>query len=61
VKSSSIISSIEIINVLGGKIYSSNGNSMTSEIDLSNEPKGVYFYRIVTANKNISTGKLILE
>ncbi|HTA83622.1 MAG TPA: T9SS type A sorting domain-containing protein [Bacteroidia bacterium] len=60
VESSAEISRIEIMNVLGEKIYSSNINSEKAMIDLTGEPKGMYFYKIVSKDGVISTGKLIV-
>ena len=57
------VTSIEIINVLGEKVYSgSNTPHLTSyEIDLRKQPKGIYFYKIEGENKNTATGKIIIE
>jgi uncharacterized delta-60 repeat protein len=64
------VTSIEIINVLGEKVYSSSnlpgrqaGNPrLTSyEIDLRKQPKGIYFYKIEGENKNTAAGKIIIE
>jgi hypothetical protein len=54
------ISSIQITNVLGQKIYTSEINSSKSEIDLSDKPKGIYFVRII-AEEKISTQKIIIQ
>lgn len=61
IKSETIISTIEIANVLGEKIYSIEANSDKIEIDLSNQPKGVYFYLIQNDRKVLNTGKMIME
>ncbi len=56
------ISKIEIINMAGQKIYLNNipnhGNDPYAEINLSDQPKGLYFYNIITKNNVILTGKI---
>jgi len=55
-------SSIEIYNTLGEKINQQlNITNSTFNIDLSDQPAGVYFYRITDYTGNTVTGKLILE
>ena len=51
---------IEIINLLGEKIYSSTINSNKSEIDLSKQPQGIYFIKMNSV-KGTSIKKLIKE
>lgn len=58
---SSQINIIEITNVLGEKIYSAYINCDKAEIDLSNQTKGVYFYKIKNEKETIETGKLIIN
>ncbi len=48
IQSSEENSSIQIINLIGEKIYSSQINSNKSEIDLSFQPSGVYFLQLIT-------------
>ena len=65
-KTDDVISKIEIVTVLGEKIYSlDNFNSANTnqkqEIDLSNQSKGIYFYKIVSGDNNSSTGKIIFD
>lgn len=58
------MAAIEIMNVLGKKVYSfSNNTPLTSyPIDLQNQPKGVYFYRVVGKNdQEVTTGKIIIQ
>lgn len=52
---------VNIYNMLGRKVYSSKLNSHKTEIDLSKEAKGIYFYSIQDENENIKSGKLIIE
>jgi len=67
------ITNIEIINVMGEKVYeqaisnkgtpnsnSPNGLSLIS-INLSSQPKGIYFYTLRSENKNPATGKIIIQ
>ncbi len=61
VKSGTIISILEITNVLGEKIYSKQINARTAEINLSKQPTGVYFYQLETDENEMLTGKIIIE
>ena len=64
IKSDKEISSIEILNVLGEKVYSSSNNThlTTYKIDLGKQPKGIYFYRVaVSSAGEVATGKIIIE
>jgi len=54
-------SRIEIINILGEVVYSENINSEKGEINLSDKNKGMYFYKLVSENKSLATGKLIIQ
>jgi sugar lactone lactonase YvrE len=54
-----IISSFEIINSLGKEVYSSRVDSNKSEIDLNDQPKGIYFLRIKVGN-DVATKKIII-
>ncbi|HTA81442.1 MAG TPA: T9SS type A sorting domain-containing protein, partial [Bacteroidia bacterium] len=59
-----VMASIEIYNVLGEKVYFNQMKSVNSqfEIDISNEPAGMYFYRLMTRDGHVQgTGKLIIE
>ncbi len=51
---------IEIVNVLGENIYSSQINSNKSEIDLSKESNGIYFLQITT-EKGIERKKIVIS
>jgi len=63
IKSEKEISSIEILNVLGENIYSASNtlHLKSHEIDLSKQPKGIYFYNLRSENATITTGKLIIQ
>jgi hypothetical protein len=55
---------LQIYNVLGGKVLTETLRSPQSDntINLSNEPSGVYLYRITDQQSNlISTGKFIIQ
>ncbi|MFA5780642.1 MAG: T9SS type A sorting domain-containing protein [Bacteroidales bacterium] len=62
INSNSNITSIEINNVLGEKVYSnSKFNKQTSnEIDLSNSSKGIYFVKIYDGEK-IYNEKIVIQ
>lgn len=51
---------IEIYNVLGEKIYSSELINQKQEIDLSKEPNGIYFLQLKTEN-GIAIQRIILQ
>ena len=52
---------LEIFNVLGVRINNIKLTSEKTEVNFSDETKGVYLYTVQSAGKLISTGKLILE
>lgn len=52
---------IEIYNLNGTKVYHSKNNSRQSKIDLSDQPRGIYFYQVGSANQSKTSGKLIIE
>lgn len=57
---------IEVFNVLGEKVYSALlpqiPKGALNTIDLSNQAKGVYLYRILTENgEYIASGKLVIQ
>ena len=55
------ISRIEVFNTLGKLIYSENISTKKSTINLSNQSKGVYFYRLKIDDKAIKTGRIFLK
>ena len=63
IQASEKISRIEILNILGEKVYSSaNITPLTTwRIDLGKQPKGVYFYKALLENGLIRAGKLMTE
>jgi len=52
---------IEIHNVLGELIFKTTSEDQQTLINLSNNPKGIYFIRIIDGNKNITNKKLIIK
>ena len=50
-----------IFNTVGEKIYTSYLNSNNAEIDLSREPKGIYFYTITDEQAIVGHGKFIIQ
>ena len=55
------ISSIEVMNVLGQKVFETSVNTTSATLNLSNQVKGIYFYRMKSKDKILKTGKLIIE
>ncbi len=51
--------SIEIYDAYGKTIYQSPMNSGKLEIDFRDYSTGIYFYRVISSDKIISTGKLL--
>jgi hypothetical protein len=53
---------VEIYNMIGEKVYAGNINSVTTRLDLSDQPQGVYLYRIMTEKGDfVSEGKFIIQ
>jgi plastocyanin len=52
--------SIDIYNLLGEKVSEQNITELNSEIDLSHQPKGIYFVKIDSGN-SILTKKIIIQ
>jgi len=56
------VSHFEIYNVLGEIVFKSEIKNSQTEIDLSFQPKGIYFIRISTeTDNNLLTKKLIVR
>ena len=53
--------SISIYSILGQKIYDTVISSNETTIDISNQPKGVYLYKVFGENGETKSGKLIVE
>ncbi len=52
---------IDIYNVLAEKIYSTELLTPNSALNLSDKPKGIYFYKIIGTDNIAVTGKLVIE
>ena len=53
---------IEIYNVLGERVKSEELSAKSEEIDLTNQPSGIYFYRVLNENGSVlGSGKVIIE
>lgn len=55
------VMNFEIYNVMGKNIFAKQIDDGNTEIDLSKESKGVYFYRIKNDINVLKTGKIIIE
>jgi uncharacterized delta-60 repeat protein len=53
--------SISIYTILGQKIYDAVISSNETAIDISNQPKGVYIYKVFGENGETKSGKLVIE
>jgi hypothetical protein len=54
-------SEIEIYDVLGKSVFKSKLMNPKFDIDLSENAKGIYFYRIFNATEIVGSGKMIVE
>lgn len=62
ISSSTFIKNIEIYDLLGKNIYSSNVVKTTNlKLDLNKEPNGIYFVRVSDVLNNLKTFKIILK
>jgi hypothetical protein len=52
---------IEIFNVIGENIYKSQSSSQQFIIDISSEPSGVYFLKIISQDGSLAVKKIIKE
>lgn len=51
-----------VYNMLGQEVYTAPLNLTTSQIDLSNNPTGLYLYRVISKDGNLlGSGKLVKE
>lgn len=51
---------VEVLNLLGERVYSSSANKQSQRIDLSNAPKGVYFVKLTDGTKS-KVKKVVVE
>jgi photosystem II stability/assembly factor-like uncharacterized protein len=61
VKAVKNFNSIEVLNVTGEKVYSAELNGTELNVNLEDQPKGIYFYRLTSSNNTVKTGKLIIQ
>ncbi len=55
-------SQITIYNMLGQEVTGGKANGGSNNINIGNQPKGVYLYRLVNENGvSVSTGRLVVE
>lgn len=52
---------INVYNTLGEKIYQTGIKNQECEIDLSFQPRGIYFYQAIFSNNIFAAGKLIIK
>jgi alpha-tubulin suppressor-like RCC1 family protein len=52
--------SLQIYNALGARVYSQNIRSSKTELDLSGNPSGMYFYQLNEAESILKTGKIMI-
>jgi hypothetical protein len=54
---------IEIYNMLGKQVYNETLRQVQGDIriDLSNEPAGIYLYRIIAEDGSAVNGKLVIQ
>ena len=55
------IAAFKIYNILGEEVMNINITKQTTMLDAGNFSPGIYFYRVISNNKTIQTGKLISE
>lgn len=56
-----ILKEIKVINVLGEIIYQTELANQQITIDLSRQPKGIYFVKVTDTNKNITNKKIVTQ
>ena len=54
-------SEIKIYNILGAVVYTGKISSGKTEINLTQQPKGVYFYQLVDNEQTAKSGRVIIE
>ncbi|OFY86022.1 MAG: hypothetical protein A3F72_21500 [Bacteroidetes bacterium RIFCSPLOWO2_12_FULL_35_15] len=55
------VTDIEIYNELGERVYKSVITNQQSEIDLSDQPKGLYLYWVTNKQQLIGNGKFVIQ
>ena len=54
-------SQLIVTNILGEIIYSANMNTDNAEINFTSEPKGIYFFQLLSNSNVLRTGKIIID
>lgn len=54
-------SHVEVIDLVGNTVFQENTNAASYKIDLSNNAKGMYIYKIFDGTQQLKTGKIIVE
>ena len=53
---------IEVYNILGEKVFNTQLNAGYNQVNMANQSKGVYVYRILSQNGGfMSSGKILVE
>jgi len=52
---------IEVVNLLGQRVFSAEATSDKYPIDLSSRAKGIYSYRIINDGEIMQQGKVVVE
>ena len=52
---------LRMYNVLGAEVMSANITNQLTTLETSNLPAGVYFYKIISNNKTVQSGRLIAQ
>lgn len=52
---------VKIFNIAGSVVYFQQLNANQQVIDLSMEPEGVYFYKLLSKDQIVETGKIIIK
>jgi hypothetical protein len=52
---------IEVVDLLGQRVYSAEATSDKYPIDLSSRAKGIYSYRIINDGEVMQQGKVVVE
>lgn len=60
INSENELAELVIMNSLGEFVYSSTLNSINPSLDLSTQPKGIYFVKLITSEGKVATKKLLL-
>ena len=52
---------VKIFNIVGVAVYSHPLQGGRLDIDISNEPEGIYFYQLLSDKRAVETGKIIIS